>query len=101
MADTTAADLTASTHPAAALLASIEPELASRVAVVENAQSAILPSAITRKYLGTPTHRFSTREQEKQEEGLVLGSRHAYTQRIPGQDGSREALGLCCYGSYL
>jgi hypothetical protein len=52
MTDITAADLTPSTHPAAALLALIEPKLASRVAVDENAQSATLPSAITRKYLG-------------------------------------------------
>jgi hypothetical protein len=65
MADTTAADLTASTHPAAALLASIEPELASQVAVDENAQSATLPSAITRKYLGhTYTQIFYQRTRE-------------------------------------
>jgi hypothetical protein len=38
MADITAADLTPSTHPAAALLALIEPKLASRVAVDENAR---------------------------------------------------------------
>jgi hypothetical protein len=97
MADTTVADLTPFTHPAAALLASIEPELVSRVAVDENAQSATLPSAITRKYLGhTYTKIFSTREQEKQEEGLVTGSRHAYGRRILGQDSSREALAVCC-----
>jgi hypothetical protein len=65
MADTTAADLIASTHPAAALLASIKPELASRVAVDENVQSAILPSAITRKYLGhTYTQFFYQRIRE-------------------------------------
>jgi hypothetical protein len=52
MADITAADLTPSTHPVAALLALIEPKLASRVAVNENAQSATLPSAVMRKYLG-------------------------------------------------
>ena len=49
MADTSVADLTPSTHPAAALLALIEPELASRVAVDQNAHSATLPSPITRK----------------------------------------------------
>ena len=52
MADITAADLTPSTHPAAALLILIKPKLASRVAIDKHAQSVTLPSAITRKYLG-------------------------------------------------
>ena len=60
MASITAADLAPSTHPAAALLVLIEPKLASPVAIDENAQSATLPSAITRKYLGhTYTQIFS------------------------------------------